>query len=127
MRYFKAVNKDDVTDEFYVSCNLDSFSPEYIQEKLGLLNCTLIEVGEQEFETMTQEENDYIINVGDSEDNLTPIDSAPDYESGVKKGEAYLEDWKYAELVYMPIDDDDTNTVVWFKARPEPDYGRNLK
>jgi hypothetical protein len=127
MRYFKAVNKDDVTDEFYVSCNLDSFSPEYIQEKLGLLNCTLIEVGEQEFETMTQEENDYIINVGDSKDNLTPIDSAPDYESGVKKGEAYLEDWKYVELVYMPIDDDDTNTVVWFKARPEPDYGRNLK
>lgn len=127
MRYFKAVNKDDVTDEFYVSCNLDSFSPEYIQEKLGLLNCTLIEVGEQEFETMTQEENDYIINVGDSKDNLTPIDSAPDYESGVKKGEAYLEDWKYAELVYMPINDDGTNTVVWFKARPEPDYGRNLK
>jgi hypothetical protein len=124
MRYFKAVNKDDVTDEFYVSCDRDSFPVNVVQEHLGLFQYVLTEVGEQEFETMTQEENDYIINVGDSEDNLTPIDSAPDYESGVKKGEMYLEDWKYVELVYMPVDDDDTNVVVWFKSRPEPNYGR---
>ena len=119
MRYFKAVNKNDVTDEFYVSCNLDNFSPEYIQEKLGLFNCTLIEVGEQEFETMTQEENDYIINVGDSRDDLTPIDSAATYEEGVKKCKGYLDDgdFRYAELVYMPIDDDDINDVVWNGSR----------
>lgn len=113
MRYFKAVNKDDVTDEFYVSCNLDNFSPEYVQEKLGLFNCTLIEVGEQEFETMTQEENDYIINVGDSRDDLTPIDSAKTKEEAIKKAKLYLEDWKYSEVVYMPCDDDDINDVIW--------------
>lgn len=113
MRYFKAVNKDDVTDEFYVSCNLDNFSPEYIQEKLGLFNCTLIEVGEQEFETMTQEENDYIINVGDSRDDLTPIDSAKTKEEAIKKAKLYLEDWKYSEVVYMPCDNDDINDVIW--------------
>ena len=123
MKYFKAVNKNDVTDEFYVSCDRD-FTLERTQEFLGLWQYDLKEVGEQEFETMTQEDNDYIINVGDSEDNTTPIDSAPDYETGVKQCEAYLEDWKYVELVYMPCDDDDTNTIVWFKHRPEPNYGK---
>lgn len=117
MRYFKAVNKDDVTDEFYVSCDRDNFPVDVVQEHLGLFQYVLTEVGEQEFETMTQEENDYIINVGHEEDNLTPIDSAHTYEEGTEKCDKYLEDWEFVELVYMPQDDDDINTIVWFKSR----------
>jgi hypothetical protein len=117
VRYFKAVNKDDVTDEFYVSCDRDNFPVDVVQEHLGLFQYVLTEVGEQEFETMTQEENDYIINVGHEEDNLTPIDSAHTYEEGTEKCDKYLEDWEFVELVYMPQDDDDINTIVWFKSR----------
>lgn len=65
----------------------------------------------------SQEVNDYIINVGHDEDNLTPFDSAHTYEEGIEKCEKHFEDWEFIELVYMPQENDDINVVVWFKSR----------
>lgn len=116
MKYFRVVNPDDITEEFYVSCSED-FEPERVKEQLGLEQYWLAECSKEEFEAMTQEVNDYIINVGHDEDSLTPFDSAHTYEEGIEKGEKYLEDWEFVELVYMPQADCDVNTVVWFKSR----------
>lgn len=120
MKYFKAINKEDPEDILYLSSNIDLDEARTVEEilRIGNYGYDLVPCSEAEFETMTQEENDYIIYVGNTADDLTPIDSASTYEEGVKKGETYLdEDWKYAELVYMPCDEDDTNVIVWFKNK----------
>ena len=119
MKYFKAVNKEDFEDVLYLSSNLDLNAKRFLEEKTRISDYgyELQECSQEEFEAMTQEENDYIINVGHDEDNLTPFDSAHTYEEGVEKGEKYLEDWEFVELVYMPCDNDDINTIVWFKSR----------
>ena len=119
MKYFRAVNKEDVCDVLYLSSNLDLNAKRFLEEKtrIGDYGYELQECSQEEFETMTQEENDYIINVGHEEDNLTPFASAHTYEEGAEKCEKYLEDWEFVELVYMPQDNEDINTIVWFKSR----------
>ena len=125
MKYFRAVSKTDIMDEFYVSCNKD-VAGDYAVELLGLDGYNLFECSKNEFDAMTQEENDYILYVGHSENDVTPFDSAPSYEEGICLGRKYLEDWEYVELVYMPngepsdcIGDDGLidEGVVWFKSR----------
>jgi hypothetical protein len=108
MKYFKAVNIDDVTEETYISCNCDV----NIESTEKLLGLKLVEVSQEEFETMTQEDNDYIINVGQTRDNLRPFDSAHTEDEAIKKAEQYTEDWKCVEVVYMPVDDDDINEII---------------
>jgi hypothetical protein len=119
MKYFRAVNRDDVTDVLYLSSNLDLDAKRFLEEKtrIGNYGYELVECSQEEFEAMTQEENDYIINVGNFLDDLTPFASAHSYEEGVEKGEKLLEDWKFVELIYMPQDNEDINEVVWSKNR----------
>lgn len=57
--------------------------------------------------------NDYIIHVGHSKEDLNPFDSAHTPQEAVDKAKEYTEDWEYIEIVYMPVDDDDINEVVW--------------
>jgi hypothetical protein len=115
MRYFRVVNPDDATDEFYVSCSRDDFELEKVKEHLGLQEYWMEECPKEEYETMTDDTNDYIINVGQTRDNLQPFDSAFTEEEGIKKAKQYLEDWKCVEVVYMPCDNVDINTIVWKK------------
>lgn len=65
---------------------------------------------DKEDETMKY---DYIINAGSSQDNCLPVASARTAEEGIAKASRYVELGQYAEVVYMPEDDDGTNEVVW--------------
>ncbi len=112
MKYFRAVNKDNVTDEFYVSCNKD-FEVERAQEYLGLWQYQLTECSKEEYETLTQEENDYILNVGQTQELLAPFDSAHDLEEAQTKALELRKTWKCVEIVYMPVDNDDINEIIW--------------
>lgn len=56
---------------------------------------------------------DYIINVGDRNDDLQPYLAAPSKEEGIKYAKQALMFYRYTEVVYMPEDDVDTNEVVW--------------
>jgi hypothetical protein len=114
MKYFKAINKDDVTDECYVSCSKD-LSPEAAAEHLGLevFGYKLIECSKEEFETMTQDVNDFIINVGKDRSSINPFDSAHTEDEAIEKAQKYCEDWKCVEVVYMPCDNEDINEIVW--------------
>lgn len=56
---------------------------------------------------------DYIINVGDHNDDLQPYLAVPSKEEGIKYAKKALMFYRYTEVVYMPEDDVDTNEVVW--------------
>lgn len=57
--------------------------------------------------------NDFIINVGQTSDNLQPAESARTEQEANKRAEELTQDYKYVEVVYMPVDDIDTNEIVW--------------
>ena len=57
--------------------------------------------------------HDYIINVGDCQVNCLPIESARTVEEGIDKATKYIKFGKYAEVVYMPEDNDDINEIIW--------------
>jgi hypothetical protein len=113
MTYFRVVNPDDVTDEFYVTCDRDDFDLDLVKEHLGLQMYWVAECSKEEYETMTDDTNDYIINVGQSRDELTPHASAYTETEGIEKAKELLKDWKCAEVVYMPVDNVDINKIVW--------------
>ena len=112
MKYFRVVNPDDVTDEFYVSCDRD-YDGERAKEFLGLWQYWITECTKEEFETMTQDQNDYILNVGQTQDELTPFASAFTKEDAIELAKEAGQHWKCVEVVYMPVDNDDINEIVW--------------
>lgn len=59
--------------------------------------------------------NDYIINVGQDRNNLTPFESAYTKEAGIERAKELCAEYKCVEVVYMPCDDVDTNDIVWSK------------
>ena len=115
MKYFRAVNQEDVTNVLYVSGNREADTVEQVMERLQLggYGYTLVECTKEEFETMTQDQNDYILNVGQDRDNLNPFDSARTEYEAIKKAEQYKEDWKFVEVVYMPQNNIDINDIIW--------------
>ena len=113
MKYYRAVNKDDVTDEFYVTCDRDDYDIEVVKEQLGLWNCYVVECSKEEYETMTDDTNDYILNVGQTQDELTPFASAFTKEAAIELAKEAGQYWKCVEVVYMPVDNDDINEIVW--------------
>ena len=57
---------------------------------------------------------DYIINAGMEKDDLEPVLAYPDKEGAIKEAEKLVDlFYEFAEVVYMPEDDVDTNEVVW--------------
>ena len=68
-------------------------------------------------EEETEPANDYVINVGDSWDDLTPKETFPteqDAISTAKTMSQVLPD-KCIEVVYSPCNDVDTNEIIWRK------------
>ena len=66
-------------------------------------------------EEETEPTNDYVINVGDSWDDLTPqetFSTEQDAISTAKTMSKVLHD-KCVEVVYSPCDDVDTNEIIW--------------
>lgn len=55
--------------------------------------------------------NDYVINVGDDWDNLTPFETAPTEKEAVAVAEMLTA--KCVEVVYSPCDDIDVNEIIW--------------
>lgn len=60
-----------------------------------------------------QTANDYILNVGQTQEELTPFASAPNSEEALTKALELRKTWKCVEIVYMPVDDDDINKIIW--------------
>lgn len=67
----------------------------------------------EEPEEEEEESYPYIINVGMEKDNLQPYLAAPTEDKGIIEAKIALKFYTYAEVVYMPEDDIDTNEVVW--------------
>ena len=75
------------------------------------------EDGEDNEEEETEPANDYVINVGDSWDDLTPketFSTEQDAISTAKTMSQVLPD-KCIEVVYSPCNDVDTNELIWRK------------
>lgn len=73
------------------------------------------EEDEEDEEEETEPTNDYVINVGDSWDDLTPqetFSTEQDAISTAKTMSKVLHD-KCVEVVYSPCDDVDTNEIIW--------------
>lgn len=64
-------------------------------------------------EEETEPTNDYVINVGDSWDDLTPQQTFSTEQAAISAAKA-LHD-KCVEVVYSPCDDVDTNKLIWRK------------
>jgi hypothetical protein len=57
--------------------------------------------------------NDYILNVGQTQDELTPFAYAFTQEDAIELAKEAGQHWKCVEVVYMPVDNDDINEIVW--------------
>lgn len=64
-------------------------------------------------EEETEPTNDYVINVGDSWDDLTPQQTFSTEQDAISAAKA-LHD-KCVEVVYSPCNDVDTNELIWRK------------
>lgn len=68
---------------------------------------------EDDEEEETEPTNDYVINVGDSWDDLTPQQTFSTEQAAISAAKA-LHD-KCVEVVYSPCNDVDTNELIWRK------------
>ena len=68
---------------------------------------------EDDEEEETEPTNDYVINVGDSWDDLTPQQTFSTEQAAISAAKA-LHD-KCVEVVYSPCNDVDTNEIIWRK------------
>ena len=66
---------------------------------------------EEDEDEETEPTNDYVINVGDSWDNLTPQQTFSTEQAAISTAKAMLD--KCVEVVYSPCDDVDTNEIIW--------------
>lgn len=66
---------------------------------------------EDDEEEETEPTNDYVINVGDSWDDLTPQQTFSTKQAAISAAKV-LHD-KCVEVVYSPCDDVDTNEIIW--------------
>ena len=66
---------------------------------------------EDEEEEETEPTNDYVINVGDSWDDLTPQQTFSTEQAAISTAKALPD--KCVEVVYSPCDDVDTNEIIW--------------
>ena len=115
MKYFRAVNMDDVTDVLYLSSNIELDAKRFLEERTRIMDYgyKLVECSKEEFEAMTQEVNDFILNVGNDRYNLEPYASAHTMDEAIELAEKLRETWKCVEVVYMPCDNIDINEIVW--------------
>ena len=57
--------------------------------------------------------NDFIINVGQTADNLQPAESGRTEAETIERAKELNKEYKCVEVVYMPVDNDDINDIVW--------------
>ena len=92
------------------------FEPETIYEWLGIDDEEDEDDEDEDDEgEETEPTNDYVINVGDSWDDLTPQQTFSTEQAAISTAKAMskaLPD-KCVEVVYSPCDDVDTNEIIW--------------
>ena len=98
-----------------VSGNRDADTLEQVLERLQLAEYgyKLVECTKEEYDTMTQDVNDYILNVGQDRHHLDPYASARTEYEAIELAEKLRETWKCVEVVYMPCDNIDINDIIW--------------
>lgn len=70
---------------------------------------------------------DYIINVSNDLEDWDPVDTAQTKKEAIETAKSYLMGrYKYAEVVYMPEDDLDTNDVIW-RSKSEKDIKEDIE
>lgn len=93
------------------------FDADTVYEWLGIEDEEDEKDEEDDEEEETEPANDYVINVGDSWDDLTPketFSTEQDAISTAKTMSQVLPD-KCIEVVYSPCDDVDTDEIIWRK------------
>ena len=92
------------------------FEPETVYEWLGIDGEEDEDEEDEDDEgEETEPTNDYVINVGDSWDDLTPQQTFSTEQAAISTAKAMskaLPD-KCVEVVYSPCDDVDTNEIIW--------------
>lgn len=115
MKYYRAVDKNDTTRVLYITVNdtletYEDLPEQVVLEESGYL---LTECSKLEFERMTAEAYDYIINVGQTKEDLGPFEAAHSRGGALASALKLSEEYKYVEVVYMPQEDDDINEIIW--------------
>lgn len=88
------------------------FDADTVYEWLGIED---EEDEDEDEEEETEPANDYVINVGDSWDDLTPQQTfaAKQVAISIAKAMSKAQHDKCVEVVYSPCDDVDTNEIIW--------------
>lgn len=115
MKYYRAVDKNDTTRVLYISINdtletYEDLPEQVILEESGYL---LTECSKTEFDRMTCDVNDYIINVGNSRNDLDPFESAHTGAEAIERARELGKEYSHVEVVYMPNNDVDINEIIW--------------
>jgi hypothetical protein len=115
MKYYRAVDKNDTTRVLYISINdtletYEDLPEQVVLEESGYL---LTECSQKEFDRMSSNVNDYIINVGNSRDDLEPFESAHTSLEAIERARELGKEYSHVEVVYMPESDVDINEIIW--------------
>ena len=105
--YPDGIDKTDLNDLLW-------FDADTVYEWLGIDDEEEEEEDEEDDdgeEEETEPANDYVINVGDSWDDLTPQQTFSTEQAAISAAKA-LHD-KCVEVVYSPCDDVDTDEIIW--------------
>lgn len=95
------------------------FDADTVYEWLGIEDEEEEEEEDEDADDEDEEEaepaNDYVINVGDSWDDLAPHDAFATKEVAISMAKAMskAQHDKFVEVVYSPCDDVDTNEIIW--------------
>jgi hypothetical protein len=73
---------------------------------------------DEDFEEDEEPDCPYVVFAGKSCGEENPMSAWPTEKSAIEAGIKLLEEHKYAEVVFMPEDDIDTNEVIWWGERP---------
>ena len=57
--------------------------------------------------------SDYVINAGNDIEALEPVDTAEDIIEAELKMNEYLKQYKFADVVYAPVDNEEVNELVY--------------
>ena len=87
------------------------FDADTVYEWLGIDDEEEEDEEDDDEDEETEPVNDYVINVGDSWDDLTPQQTFSTEQAAISAAKA-LHD-KCVEVVYSPCDDVDTDEIIW--------------
>lgn len=115
MKHYRAIDLKDTTRVLYIRVNDSIVSYEDTPERVVLEEAGYIlsECSKEEYDRMSGDLDDYIINVGHDRKDLGPYESAFTGELAINRAIELCNEFDCVEVVYMPNDDDDINEIIW--------------